>query len=171
MAGRVYYFEKEISGLYCATIVQYAINCNSFCINRGLAVFEFELAWGIVEVPALEIAPYSRRSEVYGTSGACTIPHLGSGHLANKNVQLVETFRSGQSDWQRLETPARTLQISDLREFAAVVTRKKQPDYSAEHDLAVQETLLRASGMMPAQCMLSPTLSHATSPLAARRDR
>ena len=47
--------------------------------------------------------------------------------------------------------PAATLQISDLREFAAVVAGKKRPDFSMEHDLAVQETLLRASGMLPAK--------------------
>jgi predicted dehydrogenase len=118
-------------------------------IDNGLAVFEFPAAWGIVEVPALEVAPHSRRIEVYGTEGACTVPHLGSGHLANKNVQPIETYRDGARDWQRLDLEARTLQIADLREFAAVVTGKKRPDYSMEHDLAVQETLLRASGMMP----------------------
>jgi predicted dehydrogenase len=117
-------------------------------IDNGLAVFEYAGAWGIIEVPGLEAAPHSRRIEVYGTEGACTIPHLGSGHLANKNIQPLEVYRAGAKDWRTLELDARTLQISDLREFAAVVAGKKRPDYSAEHDLAVQETLLRASGMM-----------------------
>ena len=57
-------------------------------------------AWGIIEVPALEVAPHSRRIEVYGTEGACVIPHLGSGHLANKNIQPIEVYRAGQTDWQ-----------------------------------------------------------------------
>jgi predicted dehydrogenase len=118
-------------------------------IDNGLAVFEYPNAWGIIEVPALEMAPHSRRIEVYGTEGACTIPHLGSGHLANRNIQVLEVYRTGAKDWRSLELEARTLQISDLREFAAVVGGKKQPDYSMDHDLAVQEALLRASGMMP----------------------
>ena len=118
-------------------------------VDNGLAVFEFANAWGIVEVPAIEVAPHSRRVEVYGTEGACVIPHLGSGHLANKNIQPIEVYRAGANDWQSLDLEARTLQISDLREFAGVVAGRKQPDYSVEHDLAVQETLLRASGMMP----------------------
>jgi predicted dehydrogenase len=118
-------------------------------IDNGVAVFGFANAWGIIEIPALEIAPRSRRIEVYGTEGAYVIPHLGSGHLANKNIQLAELYRAGNADWQRLELPAATLQIADLREFAAVATGKKRPDYSLEHDLAVQETLLRASGMLP----------------------
>ena len=52
---------------------------------------------------------------------------------------------------RKLSLTARTLQISDLREFAAVVANKKRPDFSMEHDLAVQETLLRASGMLAAK--------------------
>ena len=73
------------------------------------------------------MAPHSRRIEVYGTEGACVIPHLGSGHLANKNIQPIEVFRAGKPDWQTIELPAATLQIRDLREFAAVVAGKKAP--------------------------------------------
>ncbi len=116
-------------------------------IDNGMAVFGYDRAWGIIEVPALEAAPHSRRIEVYGTEGACVIPHLGSGHLANKNIQPIETYRVGDKDWQTHELPAATLQIDDLREFAAVVQNRKQADFSLQHDLAVQDALLRASGM------------------------
>ena len=117
-------------------------------IDNGVAVFEYPNAWATIEIPALEVAPHARRLEVFGTEGALVIPHLGSGHLANKNSQPVELFLRGQADWQTLALKARTLQISDLREFAAVVAGKKRPDFSAEHDLVVQETLLRACGML-----------------------
>ncbi len=114
-------------------------------IDNGLAVFGFERAWGIVEVPALEVAPHSRRIEVYGTEGACVIPHLGTGHLPNKNIQPIEVFKLGDRDWQTRDLPAATLQIADLRQFAAVVNQRAQPDFSLDHDLAVQEALLRAA--------------------------
>jgi predicted dehydrogenase len=117
-------------------------------IDNGIAVFEYANAWASVEVPTLEVAPHSRRLEVFGTEGALVIPHLGSGHLKNLDSQPVELFRRGQAQWQTLDLRARVLQISDLREFAQVVAGKKRPDFSAEHDLAVQETLLRASGML-----------------------
>ena len=120
-------------------------------IDNGVAIFEYANAWASIEVPALEVAPRSRRLEVFGTEGALVIPQLGSGHLANKKIQTVELYRRGQDDWQTLSLNARTLQISDLREFAAVIAGKKRPDFSAEHDLAVQETLLRASGMWTAK--------------------
>jgi predicted dehydrogenase len=114
-------------------------------VDNGVAVFGFDRAWGIIEVPALEVAPHSRRTEVYGTKGAFVIPHLGSGHLPNKDIQPVEIFKVGEPDWQRIDLPARTLQISDLREFAAVAAGKKPPDFDLEHDLTVQECLLEAS--------------------------
>lgn len=117
-------------------------------IDNGVAVFGFDHAWGILEVPAMEVAPHSRRIELYGTEGACIIPHLGSGHLANKNIQPVEIFHKGDKNWQRIDLPAATLQIADLREFAACITGKKEPEYSSRHDLVVQESLLKASGMM-----------------------
>jgi predicted dehydrogenase len=116
-------------------------------IDNGVAIFTYPNAWGCVEVPALEVAPRQRRIEVFGTEGALVIPHLGSGHLANRNVQPIHIYRRGQADWQTLEPQAATLQINDLREFAAVLAGKKQPDFSMEHDLAVQEVLLQASGM------------------------
>jgi predicted dehydrogenase len=117
-------------------------------IDNGVSVFEMDSGWGIIEVPALEVAPHSRRIEVYGTEGACVIPHVGSGHLGNRHVQPLEVFRKGRADWDILELPATALQIGDLREFAAVVTNQKTPDFSNEHDLLVQEMLLRASGML-----------------------
>jgi predicted dehydrogenase len=116
-------------------------------VDNGVAVFGYPHAWGIIEVPALEVARHSRRIEVYGTKGACVIPHLGSGHLANKDVQPIEVYREGDTDWQRIDLPAQTLQIRDLREFAACISGRKAPDFDTTHDLNVQEALLRASGM------------------------
>lgn len=116
-------------------------------VDNGVAVFAYEHAWGIVEVPALEAAPDARRIEVYGTEGACAIPNLGSGHLANDATQPLDVTRAGGDGWERMALPAATLQIADLREFAATTTGRKEPDYSMAHDLTVQETLLRASGV------------------------
>lgn len=116
-------------------------------VDNGMAVFEFDGAWGVIEVPQLETAPNQRRVEVFGTKGSVVIPHLGSGHLANKDIQPVEVFSEGEAAWKVVDLPAATLHVADLREFAAVVARKKDPDYSLEHDDAVQAALLRASGM------------------------
>lgn len=120
---------------------------NTF-IDNGLAVFQFDRAWGIVEVSTLESVEGSRRFEVYGTRGGCAIPHLGSGHLANTPTQAIEVQLEEDDNWRRSELPAATLQLPDLREFAACVLQKKQPNYSVDHDLIVQEALLRSSGAL-----------------------
>jgi predicted dehydrogenase len=117
-------------------------------VDNGVAIFEYDHALGIIEVPSLEVVPHTRRIEVYGTEGACIIPHLGSGHLANKDVQPIEVFRKKEPEWKTIELEAATLQIADLREFASVVLRKKTPEFSPEHDLIVQENLLRACAMV-----------------------
>ena len=64
----------------------------------AVAVLGWERAWGVLEVPALEVASGARRIEVYGTEGAFVIPHLGSGHLRNDQVQPVEVYRKGWGD-------------------------------------------------------------------------
>ncbi|MEX0865958.1 MAG: Gfo/Idh/MocA family oxidoreductase, partial [Pirellulales bacterium] len=116
-------------------------------IDNAVALLEHEAAVSILEVTALESAPNSRRIEVYGTEGAFVIPHLGSGHMANNATQDYWTWTKGQADWQHHAPAAATLQIRDLREFAAVLRGEKEPEYSAEHDSCVQRTLLEACGM------------------------
>jgi len=117
-------------------------------VDNGLAVLEFERALAELDITALEVAPGQRRIEVFGTGGACVIPNLGSGHLANNAIQPLEVYRRGDAGWQTLALPAATLQIGDLREFASVVSGKKQADFSLNHDQIVHEALLRASGML-----------------------
>lgn len=117
-------------------------------IDNGVAILEHESAISILEVTALESAPDSRRIEVYGTEGAFVIPHLGSGHLANDATQDYWTWTQGDDQWQQHQPLAVTLQISDLREFSAVLRGEKEPDFSAEHDACVQRTLLDACEML-----------------------
>ncbi len=117
-------------------------------IDNGLAVIEFDRALAVIDITGLEVAPSSRRIEVFGTGGAAVIPHLGSGHLANNAVQPIEVCRAGDSEWTTLKPAAETLQIRDLREFADVVCGRKSAMFTLDHDLVVQEALLRASGML-----------------------
>jgi len=117
-------------------------------IDNGVALFQFAKAWGMIEVPALELAPDARRIEVFGMKGAAVIPHLGSGHLANHPFQPLEVFHENDKAWKTLNLPAATLQITDLREFVAVVRQQKSPEFSMDHDLAVHKALLEASGMV-----------------------
>lgn len=116
-------------------------------VDTGAALFGFERAVGVIEVPALEIVQDQRRIEVYGTDGALVIPHLGSGHLSNDAIQPLDVLARGATTWERVPLKQAVLQIRDLREFASVVAGVKAPNYTLDHDLIVQETLLAACGM------------------------
>ena len=96
-------------------------------------------------VPAVEYE--EAKSEVNRLRGALENERIER----DRNVQALDVYRVGEADWQRRELPMLPLQISDLREFVAVVQGRKRPDYTVEHDLAVQEALLRASGMWTAR--------------------
>jgi predicted dehydrogenase len=107
-------------------------------IDHGISVFGFEKAWGLVEVPALEVVPKQRRFELYGTGGALVIPHLPD--------PRIEVCPKG-GKWTSIDLPSTPGQLADLREFAAVTGGRKAPEFSMDHDLAVQEALLKACGM------------------------
>jgi len=113
-------------------------------IDHGVAVLEYERAMAIIQVPALETATQTRRIEVFGTRGVLVIPHLGSGHLKNNEKQPLDVYSAESGEWELLDLLAIPLQISDLREFAAVIAGKKSPDFGPAHDLAVQRILVEA---------------------------
>lgn len=124
----------------------YAERSGAF-VDQGAAILEFAHGQALLDVPALEVVPFTRRFELFGTGGALVIPHLGSGHLPGVGPPQIEVCLAGESTWRQEALPDEPLQLADLREFAAVVCDGKTPDYSIEHDLAVQETLVQASGM------------------------
>jgi len=58
----------------------------------------------------------------------------------------IEVCAAG-GPWTSIDLPAVPGQLADLREFAAVVGGRKAPEFSMDHDLAVQEALLKACAM------------------------
>ena len=107
-------------------------------IDHGITVFGYDKAWGVVEVPALEVVPRQRRFELYGSKGAVIIPHLPE--------PKIEVCAAG-GKWTSIDLPAVPGQLGDLREFAAVAGGRKAPEFPMDHDLAVQEALLKACAM------------------------
>lgn len=148
MAGHIFDLAIDLLGppLGVRGFIAHQADVAGEFVDHGLAVLRFPRAWAQIEAMALEVCPDMRRFEAFGSRGAAVIPNLGSGHLKNSDVQVLEVFRTGDDAWQRLEFPARPLQIGDLREFAAVVRGQKAPEFSPAHDLAVQQALLAACG-------------------------
>ena len=118
--------------------------------DNTLGVLEYEQAMALVDIAAMEARPMARRFEVYGTEG---------------NAILMEPFEPGETIRLCLEIPkgtyaqgAQTVSLApqsrqvlyerELEAFVATVRGEKAPDRPLDHELAVQETLLRTVGVI-----------------------
>jgi len=107
-------------------------------VDNAVAVLEFPRAIAIVDIAAMESPPAARRFEVYGTRG--------SGIL--EPFDPVRTLRIN-GEVQELEPVERqSLYDLELAAFLGTVEGKRAPDRPAEHELLVQETLLRTTGRL-----------------------
>jgi len=118
------------------------------CTDNSLGVLEFERGLAFVDIAAMEPKPMARRFEVYGTVGSASLldpfePPLairlgleeaGGGFDAGEQIVPVQT----QSRQQTYE--------EELVAFVATLRGEQPPDRSPEHELLVQETLLRLTG-------------------------
>jgi predicted dehydrogenase len=113
--------------------------------DNTVAVFEFGSAVAVIDIAAMEPTPTARRFEVYGTRGSAII----------EPFDPVRTFRlatDGMSEHVTTLTPVsrQELYARELAAFVGVVRHERPPNRSAEHELLVQETLLRATGRLGA---------------------
>jgi len=118
--------------------------------DNTLGVFEYERAMAWVDIAAMESRPMARRFEVYGTRGsAILIEPFEPGHTVRLCLEeAAEGFVEGEQSvsvegWSRQQ-----LYEKELEAFVGVVRDGKEPDRPREHELLVQETLLRATGII-----------------------
>lgn len=116
--------------------------------DNTLGVFEFERAIAFIDIAAMETRPMARRFEVYGTRGSAIIvepfepahtlrlclEEAGGGY--DKGLHMIKVPEQGRQD----------MHDRSLAAFIAAIRGEQAPDRSYEHDLLVQETLLRATG-------------------------
>ena len=118
--------------------------------DNTLGVFEFERALAFVDIAAMEPRPQARRFEVYGTYGSAITEPFDPGDTVR--LTLLEPWGSYGPGEQVLKLPAVTCQQlyeRELEAFLAVLRGERRPDRTPEHELLVQETLLRATGNIP----------------------
>jgi predicted dehydrogenase len=118
--------------------------------DNTLGVFEFERALAFVDIAAMEARPPARRFEVYGTKGTAITEPFDHGRIVR--LALAEAAGGYPAGETVIELPVVTRQQMYERElvaFLAVLRGEQEPDRSPEHELLVQETLLRATGWIP----------------------
>ena len=118
--------------------------------DNTLAVLEYAHAMAIVEIAATETRPIARRYEVYGSEGsAILLEHFES----SQRIRLcLERARGGFQAGEQVVTvnlqSRQELYGLELDAFLATMAGKQPPDRSLEHELLVQETLLRCTGVL-----------------------
>ena len=115
--------------------------------DNTVGLFEFERALAIVDVAAMETPPLARRFEVYGTHGSAHTEPFDPG----RTVRLVlrepwEEYLAGEHVIELPIIVRQQLYERELAAFVATLRGDRPPDRSPEHELLVQETLLRATG-------------------------
>ena len=115
-------------------------------VDNTLGVFEFEHAMALVDIAAMETQPMARRFEVYGTAGsAILVEPFEPGSMIR--LCLADASQGYAAGEQQIPISARSRQELyelELEAFLRTIAGEQEPDRSPEHDLLVQETLLRA---------------------------
>ncbi len=114
--------------------------------DNQLAVFEYPSALATIRVSVTEVDGARRRQFVVcGTNGTIEIRPLEPPELTLTLNSPKGGYAAGR---HRIPLRPMTGRYDDqLRMFAAVVRGETKREYSAGHDLAVQEMILRASGV------------------------
>ncbi|MEO2003414.1 MAG: Gfo/Idh/MocA family oxidoreductase, partial [Candidatus Poribacteria bacterium] len=122
--------------------------------DNTLAVFEYANAMATLSSAAIENEPFPcRRFEVYGSKGSAIIEPLEPPSLRVCLSEAGYAYDTGagydghayEHGWQTVEVEKRSRYLDDVVAFVADIRGEKQPDRSLDHELLVQETILRAS--------------------------
>ncbi len=113
--------------------------------DNTLGVYEFDRAMAIVDIAAMETAPMARRFEVYGTKGSAIILEpFEPGHAVRLCLDEDRGgFRKGEQIVELEGCDRQTSYDRELEAFLATIAGDQEPDRPREHELLVQETLLR----------------------------
>ena len=118
------------------------------CADNTLGVLEYERGLAFVDIAAMEPKPMARRFEVYGTRGSAILLEPFEPPYAIR-LCLEEPGDGFEAGAQIVPVPTQSRQETyeqELVAFVATLRGQQPPDRSPEHELLVQETLLRLTG-------------------------
>ena len=115
-------------------------------LDNMLAVLSYPKATATVKSSALEVEGGDRRHLVVcGTEGTFHIQPLDNPAARVSLSQARGEYKKGTQD---VKFPKYTRYVDDAADMARVIRGEKASDFPYEHDLAVQETLLKACGIL-----------------------
>jgi predicted dehydrogenase len=114
-------------------------------LDNMLAVLSYPKATASVKSSAIEVEGGDRRHLVVcGTEGTFHIQPLDNPAARVSLSKSREEYKKGTQD---VKFPKYARYVDDAADMARVIRGEKPFDFSPEHDLAVQETLLKACGV------------------------
>jgi predicted dehydrogenase len=114
-------------------------------LDNQLAVLEYPRAVATVKSSALEVEGFARRHLVVcGSEGTVHIQPLDDPAVRLALARPRDSYPAGYED---VSFPKYERYVADAEDFAKVIRGEKDHDFPVEHDEAVQETVLRASGL------------------------
>ena len=124
---------------------QHSSSLDDKLLDSMLAVLKYPRATATVKSSAMEVEGFDRRHLVVcGTEGTFHIQPLDNPAARISLSKARGEFRKGTQD---VTFPKYTRFVDDAADMACVIRGEKPTDYSHDHDLTVQETLLRACGL------------------------
>ena len=117
-------------------------------VDNSVTVYEYDKAIAFLDISSMETRPAARRFEVYGTKGSAII--LEPFEPGDRIRLCLDEAREGRPAGEQIvKVEGRSRQALyelALQAFLSAIAGAKQRDRSPDHELLVQETLLRATG-------------------------
>ncbi len=114
-------------------------------LDNMLAVLSYPRAWASVKSSAMEVEGMDRRHLVVcGTEGTFHIQPLDN---PTARVSLSRTHGEYKKGTQDIKFPKYIRYVDDAADMARIIRGEKSTDFPYEHDLTVQETLLKVCGL------------------------
>ena len=113
-------------------------------VDNSVVILEFDSAMAIVDIAAMEPKPAARRFEVYGDTGSAILEPMEPS--TTLRLCLTEAKGGFPEGVTTVQLEARPRYVASLAAFVEDIRGLKNPDRSLDHELLVQETLLRATG-------------------------
>jgi predicted dehydrogenase len=118
----------------------------SFADNT-LGVFEFGRAMATIDIAAMETRPMARRFEIYGTQGSAIMdPMEPSTQIRLALEAPSQGFAAGTHSVPLSGMSRQRTYELELQAFLPAIRGERPADRGLDHELLVQETLLRATG-------------------------
>lgn len=125
--------------------LQHAGAADDGLLDNTLAVLEYPKALATVQTSAMEVEGFDRRHLVVcGTEGTFHIQPLDN---PSARVALSAPRGEYHRGYQDIKYPKYVRYADDAADMAKIIRGEKSSDYSYEHDLTVQTTLLQACKM------------------------